>query len=358
MKPANDTRLRSIRWEALYALSVIFLVGVLTAHGALGLGERPSDERLLTRILDIGPGLATVTEIPGGFYMVYDTGHWAGGGVRTFEGVREVVPEGEEIDLLILSHSDSDHLAATDEILSSFQVGIVIRTGLERTTNTWRAADAAIAEAVANHGTQEINLKDDDFSFGTVFELGEATITVVSGFHEPPDDWDISGTSEERNAGSIVVRLEYAGRSILFTGDIVGRHLGDPPDTLLGSEKFIIDNGDTVSIDSDVVIAPHHGADNANSEAFIAATSPEWVIFSAGHDHEHPRATAVQRYLDFGVPLDHLLRTDLGDDEGGSEWSVGSVDGRTDPPGDDDIDIVINSVGVLSVNYRRDVEVE
>ena len=36
-----------------------------------------------------------------------------------------------------------------------------------------------------------------------------------------------------------------------------------------------------------VLIAPHHGADNASSTCFIRAVDPHWVIFPAGHAHEH-----------------------------------------------------------------------
>ncbi len=33
-------------------------------------------QHLLTRVVYAGGGHASVTVIPGGFYMVYDTGHW------------------------------------------------------------------------------------------------------------------------------------------------------------------------------------------------------------------------------------------------------------------------------------------
>ena len=72
---------------------------------------------VFVRVIDVGPGLAIVVRMPGDFYMVYDAGHWAGGGSAAFEGVKSVVPEDEEIDLMVLSHSDADHLAAVDEIL-------------------------------------------------------------------------------------------------------------------------------------------------------------------------------------------------------------------------------------------------
>ncbi len=79
-----------------------------------------------------------------------------------------------------------------------------------------------------------------------------------------------------------------------------------------------------------MLIAPHHGADNGSSKAFIDAVSPEWVIFTAGHAHKHPRAVAAQRYLNSGVKLDNMFRTDLGDDEGVKEWDHGRISGHKD----------------------------
>ena len=131
-----------------------------------------------------------------------------------------------------------------------------------------------------------------------------------------------------------MIRLVFAGRSILFTGDAVGRHIGDPADALLGSERVMVENAAVIAIDSDVLIAPHHGVDNGSSAAFIHAVSPTWVIFPSGHAHSHPRATTAARYLAHGVALDRIFRTDLGDDEGDSEWDHGRVAGQRDAVGD------------------------
>ena len=51
---------------ACTVLFVLFLTAALPSAA----------QKLLTRIIDTGAGHASVTVIPGGFYMVYDTGHW------------------------------------------------------------------------------------------------------------------------------------------------------------------------------------------------------------------------------------------------------------------------------------------
>ena len=73
----------------------------------------------------------------------------------------------------------------------------------------------------------------------------------------------------------------------------------------------MLDSAHVFPIDSDVLIAPHHGADNASSTAFILAVSPEYVIFSAGHRYEHARAATATRNLNNGVLPGNMFRTGL-----------------------------------------------
>jgi hypothetical protein len=87
-----------------------------------------------------------------------------------------------------------------------------------------------------------------------------------------------------------------------------------------------------LSFDSDILVAPRHGADNGSCAAFIQAVSPDWVIVSAGRRYEHPNADAMARYLAEGIPTQHFLRTDRGDDEGERNGTTcESLDARTSP---------------------------
>ncbi len=313
------------------------------------------ENAVFIRVIDVGAGLACVVRMPGDHYMVYDAGHWSGGGRVAFEGIQAVIPDNEVIDLLILSHSDSDHLGAVKQILERYTVKKILRGGLERQTTTWKDASKAIKEARQTKGSLVINLKRSEFPPGATYRFGETFVTMVAGAYAPPDNWDIEGSeegSEFRNAGSIVMRLQFRGKAVLFTGDAVGRHIGDPDKALIATEKLMTENADAIQIDSDVLIAPHHGADNASSTAFIKAVSPEWVIFSAGHAHKHPRYDAASRYLNNAVAIDKMFRTDLGDDEGDKEWNHGRISGHRDKAGDDDVDILIRPSGEIVVEYR------
>jgi len=192
---------------------------------------------------------------------------------------------------------------------------------------------------------------------GATHRWGDVFVMMVCGFHKPPAEWGSLPDAEEKNAGSIVIRLQYRDRSILFAGDAVGRLRGDDPNVCIATEKFMVDNADIIPINSNIVIAPHHGGDNGSSKVFIQAVDPNYVVFSAGHKHQHPTAAAAQRYLDYGVPIQNMFRTDRGDDESEPgeedlEWTNERVNGNHDPTRGDDIDIIIHEDGSISVGYR------
>ena len=308
---------------------------------------------VFVRVIDVGAGHAAVIRMPGGFHMVYDAGNFTDDGKSALAGVQSVIGEGERIDLMILSHSDADHLGAVDEILNAYMVWTIIRSGYVRDTDTWRRADAAIDKAEKS-GAEVIDLSRTDLPPGTSYRFGETLVTVVSAFSRPPESWHTPGESEERNAGSVVVRLLFADRSVLLTGDAVGCEEGATDGAPIATEKFMLENASAVSIDSDVLIAPHHGSDDASSSDFIRAVSPAWVIFPAENKHEHPRNVVAERYLAAGVDASRLLRTDRNDNEGGDEWASICIDDYKGPMGDDDVDIAASASGVLHFAYRND----
>jgi len=327
----------------------------------------PEAGSVFIRIIDTGAAESCIIKTDNERYIVYDAGHWAGNGYRAFEGVHEIVPTNRRINLMVLSHTDGDHIGAVGSICDAYRVDEVLRSSLRRETATWGSANTAIRREVRTSGCRDVALAEGEEAYGTT-AYGHTDITFVSGFHSPPADWGISQFQHEpewNNAGSICMRLDFAGRSVLFCGDAVGRYNGDPPNVCIGTEKYMCDHANEVPVRSDILIAPHHGSDNASSERFIAAVDPTWVVFSAGHGHRHPKTSTANRYLAHGVRADHMLRTDRRDDESEQEegnenwqreWNYGRQSGYSDPPGDDDVDILIRPNGTLLVEYRHSDE--
>ena len=303
--------------------------------------DAPSPDGALIRFVDVGPGLCIVGRFPGGQDFLYDAGHWVGS--NCLNSVREIVQDGV-IELVVISHSDSDHLGELDDILAEFDAGIILTTGYERDTNSWQAAQAAIS-AQGTNGATIINLGETALDPGEVFGLGAAEAVFVAGWH----NWDDASSHQEpslsaaelRNVISIVMRFDFAGRSLLLTGDTIGRQLDDEAHACRDAQAIMVARHPVVRLDADVLLSSHHGGDNGDATCFIEAVSPTDVIISAGHAHRHPRGSTIARYQAFGLTNEHIFRTDRGDDEGPDEWSFGRIEDCSDSRGDDSIELLI-----------------
>lgn len=71
----------------------------------------------------------------------------------------------------------------------------------------------------------------------------------------------------EANDTSVVLRLTYAGRRVLLTGDIEEL-----------AQRLLLGRADLAC---DVLLAPHHGSVKPMTESFMAAADAEWVISSS-----------------------------------------------------------------------------
>jgi beta-lactamase superfamily II metal-dependent hydrolase len=132
------------------------------------------DDSVFALVVDSGAGFVTATRKPGDFYMVYDAGNYPGEGKVAFEGISDVIPQTEEIDLFVLSHNDADHLGAVKKIFAKYTVKKVLRSGLERLgTQTWVRSNTATRDAARNKETLDINLKYFEFPMGSTYRFGD-----------------------------------------------------------------------------------------------------------------------------------------------------------------------------------------
>jgi len=66
-----------------------------------------------------------------------------------------------------------------------------------------------------------------------------------------------------------------------------------------------------IDIDSDVLVAGHHGSRTSSTSAFLSAVSPEVVIISSGanNTYGHPHQEALDRIGESGTK--YVLKTDV-----------------------------------------------
>jgi len=339
-----------------------WIAGAIAALSAMA--SAAAAQEAYVRVVDVGAGLCVIAHTPDGYDLLYDAGFRGG---YCAQAVGEIVGD-DHIELVILSHSDADHIGELDEILAANSADTIIHTGSERETIAYREAMDAIGRAAAA-GSTIINLAntpdaDNDGindEIGSVYELGDARVEILAGWHEwdlaLSDAGEVPSDSERRNAISIVVRYTYRGRSVLLTGDTIGRRIDDSALACRDAERWMTRPG-APSLQSNVLIAPHHGANNGGSACFLAAVDPDYVVFSAGHDHMHPRQQAAERARAQGVAWSRMFRTDRGDDERDAshnaphqrEWGRARMAGNVDPPGDNNIEICLGASA--RVRYR------
>jgi competence protein ComEC len=218
-------------------------------------------------VLDVGQGLASVIETRN-HLLLFDTGPRYRSGFETGSAV--VLPYLRErrwsrIDLLMVSHADSDHSGGTAAILDRLPVGRLL------------AGESLTESAHAERCRAGQQWRWDGVLFRVL---------------APGRDGGRGG-----NDSSCVLLVEGVGGSVLLTGDI-GRR----------AERQLLRREPEPR--ADVVVAPHHGSRSSSSQALVTAVAPEWVIYSAGYRNRwgFPHPEVVSRWRSAGA---RGLRTDL-----------------------------------------------
>ena len=329
-------------WRITYKAVALWLCAL-----TLSVPAAANESVAFSRVVDVGAGLCTLTAVNMGlpegtiddriYLIVYDTGT----GRRCSEAISKYVhPDIKKVDLLVVSHSDYDHYGGAAYILRDYEVKEIWHTGYLRENTSFGIFSEAVRQEF-DQGALLRTMRLEPIVFGEKKPIRDG-VFLEFFFGEGEWSWgNISSEAEMRNALSIVMKLNVWDHSMLFTGDTIGRRIDDPDYACKDSEAMMVANPESKKLRSTVMLAPHHGANNASSKCFIEAVSPTSVIFPAGHRHEHPRKSVYDRYIAAGVSPDQVYRTDLGDREearaGASREWVAEGPTCKDAPGDDDI---------------------
>lgn len=226
-------------------------------------------------VFDVGQGLAVAVQTQQ-HALLYDAG--ADFSSDADSGNRVIVPNLRamgiaELDGMVLSHDDNDHVGGADSVLQAMPV-TWIRTSMSQ---------AAVQADFERDGQPCFAGQHWEWD-GVQFEF----------LH--PAQQDIADLAQG-NEQSCVLRISSGNQHILLVGDIekqaearlLAEHAAQLPATLL--------------------VAPHHGSKTSSGEAFVAKVLPEYVVFTVGYRNRfgHPRAEVLQRYLDSGA---EVLRSD------------------------------------------------
>lgn len=283
---------------------------------AVGIEQNTTDAGILTvTFLDVGQGNAVLVESDGA-YMLVD------GGDREYSSfvVSYLKNMGvDELEYVISSHYDADHLNGVVGVLNAFSCETVLASDYVTDTRVYESFCSVIEE-------KDIELCYP--SVGDVYVLGDAEVTIVC-----PDNYGYSDV----NDNSIGVRIVHGDNSFLICGDAGEK-----------SEEAMLQSGET--LDSDVYLASHHGSDGSSSWKFLQTVSPEMVVFSVGADNSygHPAERVLSDVKALGA---RIYRTDLQgtivvtSDGETLTWNV-DADVETDTDVDVDVDIDVQGDAV------------
>ncbi len=229
---------------------------------------------LEVHFLDVGQGDATLIRC-GEAAMLIDAGNnsW-GDDVRDYLEYQGI----GDLDYVIGTHPDADHIGGLDVVMEAFDCGTVIMPDYEKDTQAY----TDVTDVMEERG-YELTLPQ----VGTVYELGEAAFTIVAPNGEYGDN---------ANDYSVGILLEHGENRFLLTGDAEE-----------DSEADMLDNG--IDLSADVLKAAHHGSRTANTEAFLERVNPEYVVISCGegNSYGHPHAEVLNRLREMGIKV---FRTD------------------------------------------------
>lgn len=156
------------------------------------------------------------------------------------------------IDYLILTHPDKDHIGNAKYILQNFSVKTIIQTDYDKQSNTQKKMN----EIIQNIGVENIILKQPK-----LININQLELEIY-----PPEI-----QYEDSNNNSLIVLLKYKDKKVLYTGDI--------------REDRMIDNMEDFQ-KVDILKYPYHGRKNIYSQQFIEKTQPEFAIITGTEPDE------------------------------------------------------------------------
>jgi competence protein ComEC len=256
---------------------------------------RPASGELWVTALDVGQGAAVLLETRERV-LLYDTGPRYGS--QADAGGRVILPylrwRGiERLDLIVVSHLDSDHSGGAASLLQALP-RTPVATSIDP-AHPMLGAAGSISRCAA----------------------GEQIAPAADGLelrflHPPLADYERRRPS---NAMSCVLLARFGEHRILLAGDIDAQQ-----------EAELLARAPLPALT--LLAAPHHGSRHSSSPALIAAAQPRWVLFQAGYRNRfgHPDPQVLARYAAAGAVA---LRSDH---HGALQWRLRADGARQGPP--------------------------
>ncbi|MBN1903740.1 MAG: DNA internalization-related competence protein ComEC/Rec2 [Deltaproteobacteria bacterium] len=275
-----------------YSMSAVLLLFLLDI--SYWVYDTGLNKNLRVFFLDVGQGNSALIQFPGRKRMIIDGGGFQG---ETFDTGKSIVApfllrkKILHIDYVVLSHPHPDHMKGLKFIASVFDPAEFWHNGEDSEDDDYKD----LIDIIKTRGIKI--LTPDDLAKGMY--VSGVKIEVFYPFSGEKRSQNLYASSHTINDQSIVVRLSYAGRSVLFPGDIE-----------MKSEAILVNKYGN-RLKSDTLLVPHHGSRYSSSKPFLETVSPEVCIISStkGNRFGFPHAEALERLNSAGA---RIFRIDQG----------------------------------------------
>lgn len=264
----------------------IVVTGLMTFTSFLIIAYKPREFSI--NMLDIGQGDCFVVNDGNNDIYISDCGSTTVQNVGKTRLLPFLKSKGwGKVDTIFISHMDKDHVNGVNDLLkcAEITIGRIIISASYKSDKLNCAELEELKELAKMRDIKLFYMKKGDeivgkdISFRCIYPTGEEDI-------------------EDQNEASIVMRMDYKGLSMLFTGDIAG-----------STEEKIIEGSDRDTLDCDILKVCHHGSKNSSTDDFLKKVNPKLYLISCGlmNRYGHPHRDALSRMTEEGG---RILRTD------------------------------------------------
>lgn len=225
---------------------------------------------------NVGHGDMSLVEFPDGQFMLVDCN--VGSDSDAIDALKERIPEidgGRAIQVLVVTHPDGDHITGLGELVDNgFTFEAVWESGFRFEDDEGRPEYQSLLELIDYlGGSTKLKARREPYAFG------DADIYCFC-------DCDTTSCDEDVHQNGLVIKVEYAGRSVLFMGDA---DLAASRDKIVPRFGPSGDDTNENLLASDYLHASHHGSrsffkDSKDDEPYKSALeliAPDVTIISS-----------------------------------------------------------------------------